>query len=182
MTDSDRIVCLFACLLVLFVSVICGDDDVRVVLALDELWDPQNFGALIRTSHFLGVERVIVCAKNSAPLNAVVSKCSSGAMELHPVYSTNNMMRFLDASKANGWQVIGAAISADALPITQLSLDKPTILVLGNEGHGIRTNVVRRCDQLVKIDRSASANAEVDSLNVSVCGGILLHRMLFKNQ
>lgn len=76
-----------------------------VVLALDEVNDPQNFGALLRTSFFLGADKVIVCAKNSAPLSAVVSKASAGAMEVMKIYSTDNMMRFLDTSKENGWKV-----------------------------------------------------------------------------
>lgn len=77
----------------------------QCVLALDEVWDPQNFGALLRTSHFLGVDKVVVCAKNSAPLSPTVSKASSGALEVIEVSSTDNMMRFLDKSQENGWQV-----------------------------------------------------------------------------
>ena len=78
----------------------------QCVLALDEVWDPQNFGALLRTSHFLGVDKVVVCAKNSAPLSPTVSKASSGALEIIEVSSTDNMMRFLDKSQENGWQVL----------------------------------------------------------------------------
>jgi len=75
------------------------------VLALDEVWDPQNFGALLRTAYFLRCDKVVVCRKNSAPLSAAVSRASAGAMEVMQVYSTDNMMRFLDKSKENGWQV-----------------------------------------------------------------------------
>ena len=79
----------------------------RCVLALDEVSDPQNFGALLRSSQFFGCEEIIVCEKNSAPLSAAVSKASSGALELlsDRLYSVNNMMQFLDQSKLNGWQV-----------------------------------------------------------------------------
>jgi 21S rRNA (GM2251-2'-O)-methyltransferase len=80
-------------------------EEFQCVLALDEVWDPQNFGALLRTSHFLGVDKVVVCAKNSAPLSPTVSKASSGAAEIMDVYSTDNMMKFLDKSVENGWQV-----------------------------------------------------------------------------
>jgi 21S rRNA (GM2251-2'-O)-methyltransferase len=72
---------------------------------LDEVWDPQNFGALLRTAYFLRCDRVVVCSKNSAPLSPVVSRASAGAMEVMPVYSTDNMMKFLDKSRENGWQV-----------------------------------------------------------------------------
>jgi 21S rRNA (GM2251-2'-O)-methyltransferase len=78
------------------------------VLALDEVWDPQNFGALLRTAYFLRCDRVVVCSKNSAPLSPAVSRASAGAMEVMPVYSTDNMMKFLDKSRENGWQVRGS--------------------------------------------------------------------------
>lgn len=77
----------------------------RCVLALDEVWDPQNFGALLRTAYFLRCHQVVVCAKNSAPLSPAVSRASAGALELMPVYSTDNLMKFLDKSVENGWQV-----------------------------------------------------------------------------
>jgi tRNA G18 (ribose-2'-O)-methylase SpoU len=77
----------------------------KCVLALDELMDPQNLGALLRTSYYLGVEKVIVCGKNSAPLSPTVSKASSGALEVLEVFSTDNMMKFLEKSQLNGWQV-----------------------------------------------------------------------------
>ena len=76
-----------------------------LILALDEVWDPQNFGALLRSSYFLGVDKVVVCAKNSAPLSPAVSKASAGAMEATDVYSTRNMMKFLEKAKASGWVV-----------------------------------------------------------------------------
>jgi len=162
-------------------------NQIKCVLALDEVWDPQNFGALLRTSHFLGVDAVVVCAKNSAPLGPTVSKASSGAMEVMEVHSTDNMMRFLDKSVENGWQVVGAALDDSSMELSDVPVDKPTVLVLGNEGHGIRTNVLRRCTHLVKIAPGAGAGAGagaddsgavVDSLNVSVTGGILLHHLM----
>ena len=149
----------------------------KCVLALDEVWDPQNFGALLRTAHFLEVEQVVVCAKNSAPLSPTVSKASSGAMELMEIASTSNMMRFLDRSKANGWQVVGTSLASNAIKLKDATFDKPTILVLGNEGHGMRTNIVNRCDVLVCIP-GPSETSGVDSLNVSVTGGILLYQIL----
>ena len=149
----------------------------KCVLALDEVWDPQNFGALLRTSRFLNVDAVVVCAKNSAPLSPTVSKASSGAMELMDIYSTDNLMKFIDGSVEAGWQVVGTALDPTATDLAALPLQKPTILVLGNEGHGIRTNILRRCTHLVKIP-GEGANEVVDSLNVSVTGGILLHHLV----
>mmetsp|Transcript_27998 Transcript_27998/g.39837 ORF Transcript_27998/g.39837 Transcript_27998/m.39837 type:complete len:445 (+) Transcript_27998:10-1344(+) len=160
-------------------------DKYRVVLALDEVWDPQNFGALLRTSYFLGCHKVVVCAKNSAPLSPVVSKASSGAMEVMTVFSTDNMMRFLDRSTESGWQVVGTDLGEKSIELKECPMDRPTVVVLGNEGHGVRTNVLRRCSHLVKIaggkaisGATDSSEAMVDSLNVSVTGGIVLHHFL----
>jgi 21S rRNA (GM2251-2'-O)-methyltransferase len=145
------------------------------VLALDEVWDPQNFGALLRTAHFLpGVAEVVVCAKNSAPLSETVSKASAGAMETMEVCSVDNMMRFLDNSIAEGWQVVGTSLGDGSTLMAEIPKNRPTILVLGNEGHGIRTNVLRKCSHLVRIEGGESHDS-VDSLNVSVTGGIMLH-------
>jgi len=76
----------------------------QCILCLDEVWDPMNFGALLRTAHFLKCDGVVVCAKNSAPLSPTVSKASAGALELMQVFATDNLMRFLDKSVENGWQ------------------------------------------------------------------------------
>jgi len=153
--------------------------DFKCVLALDEVWDPQNFGALLRTCHFLGVDNVVVCSKNSAPLSPTVSKASAGALEVMEVLSTDNMLRFLDKSQENGWQVVGTSLAKEALELNSLPLTLPTILVLGNEGHGVRTNILRRCTHLVKVSAAKNAaKSAVDSLNVSVTGGIVLHHIL----
>ena len=153
---------------------VVGEGRHKVVLALDEVWDPQNFGALLRTSHFLpGVAEVVVCAKNSAPLSETVSKASAGAMESQDVYSVDNMMKFLDKSIENGWQIVGTSLGEGSVEMHEVPHEKPTILVLGNEGHGIRTNVLRKCTHLVRIDGGSEGG--VDSLNVSVTGGIMLH-------
>ena len=170
-----------------------GDASTAAVwLVLDEVMDPQNLGALLRSAYFLGSQGVIVCSKNSASLSASVSKASAGAMELRPVYSARNMMQFLEHSKQAGWQVIGSALSPDSVPAGKLTIDKPTLLVMGNEGRGLRTNVLRLCDILVQIEGGTggvSGEAEatgdmdqeqdvLDSLNVSVAAGILLHKLI----
>jgi 21S rRNA (GM2251-2'-O)-methyltransferase len=150
--------------------------DKGVVLALDEVTDPMNLGALLRTAHFLGIDQVVLCAKNSSPLSPTVSKASAGAMELTRITTTSNMMRFLDGSRENGWHVVGTSLGEGTVDIGEAAFDGPTILVLGNEGHGIRTNVLMRCDATVKL--AGGQASDIDSLNVSVTGGILLHHIL----
>ena len=194
-----------------------------VWVALDEVQDPQNFGAILRSAYFLGAQGVAVCAKNSAPLSAVVSKASAGALEVMELRSCKNMMKFLEISAKNGWRVVGAtAAGPDVIPIRDLPRGVPTILVLGGEGKGLRTNVKMACnhfvcipglhiesntkqvlgeaventpengvsvgdDDLIKHDlqglglgkRSGDEDfIAVESLNVSVAAGILLHELL----
>lgn len=151
-------------------------------LSLDEVTDPQNLGALLRSSLFLGVDGVLVSAKNSCPLTPAVSKASAGAMEVMKVHAARNLPRTLEAAKEADWQVAGAALE-NSVPPEALVPTVPTILVLGSEGHGLRTNVLRACSALVSIPRGESGAAagdalDVDSLNVSVAGGILLYSLL----
>lgn len=160
----------------------------QVWLALDEVTDPQNFGALLRTAHFFGASGVVTCAKNSASLTATVSKSSAGAVEVMRVHSTSNMMRFLRRSRENGWRVVGTSVSERSGPLHELPAGPgapPTIVVLGNEGYGVRTNVLRECEFLVEVAgdgggamAEGAAASTVDSLNVSVTGGVVLFHLL----
>lgn len=188
-----------------------------VWVALDEVTDPQNFGAILRSAYFLGAAGVVVCAKNSAPLSAVVSKASAGALEVMEIRSCKNMMKFLGKSSENGWRVVGAtAAGSEIVPVRELPRGLATILVLGGEGKGLRTNVKMACDHLVCIPGLCSESQPkparrkgfnkkegdavdldgedgkpvhdlksvgedfiaVESLNVSVAAGILLHELL----
>jgi 21S rRNA (GM2251-2'-O)-methyltransferase len=126
-----------------------------VWLALDEVVDPQNLGAVLRSAHFLGVSGVVVCAKNSvsvflcvfvraisgltscffllqAPLSPVASKASSGALERMDVRSVGVMPRFLARCVEEGWDVFGTDNSADAEAVTDVKVLKPTVVVVGN--------------------------------------------------
>lgn len=150
-----------------------------VWLALDEIVDPQNLGAIIRSAHFLGVDGVVCCAKNSAPFNATVSKASAGAMEAQIVHQTGVMHRFLAKARDEGWDVVGAAAEeARAEVVSDFDVRAPTVLVMGNEGSGLRTNVRRACNRLIAIPGGPGVAAGVDSLNVSVAAGILAHSLL----
>lgn len=162
-------------------------DFCRCVLALDEVADPQNLGALLRSSYFFGVSQVVICSKNSSPLSPVASKASSGAMEAVGINQVRNMMRFLEKSAENGWEILGTSLDSNSVDIRHLEVRKPVILVLGNEGHGLRTLVQRQCHRFLRItgknafsDNSlvSSTQDEVDSLNVSVSGGVLLHHLV----
>jgi len=149
-------------------------------LALDEVYDPQNFGAILRSAYFLGVAGVMACKRNSAPLSGVVSKASAGALEDMTVHSCSNLPKALQQAREGGWQVLGADSGPGSVSCSGFVLEQPTILVVGNEGYGLRTNVRRACDQTIQVDRYGGEESAlaVDSLNVSVATGVLLHSLL----
>jgi len=164
-----------------------NEKESKVWLALDEVVDPQNLGALLRSSAFLGIEGVLISSKNSAPLNATVSKASSGALEtMDNVYGVKNLPAMLRrAAEEGGWRVLGASLSGPVVTnLRDIPTGIPTVLVLGNEGKGLRTNVLRACTGgLVRIEGGeescdGSATHMLDSLNVSVAGGIALHHLI----
>ncbi|KAI3447038.1 hypothetical protein Pfo_003703 [Paulownia fortunei] len=172
-------------------------------LALDEVTDPQNLGAIIRSAYFFGASGVVLCAKNSAPLSGVVSKASAGSLELMELRSCKNMMQFLASSAGNGWRVLGGSVSPRAITLGEIVPGDPTILVLGSEGTGLRPLVERSCTQLIRIpgnlpvDLVMTGDEDVDnvespcqefrsflaveSLNVSVAAGVLLNHLIGSN-
>jgi len=156
-------------------------------LALDEVSDPQNLGAILRSAHFMGVDGVAVCARNSAPLSAAVSKASAGALEVMDVHEVRNLPRFLTACQEEGWDVLGADAGEGSADVRGCRPRGPCVLVMGSEGFGLRPLVARACTGRVRIDGGNGAGAagptwagefEVDSLNVSVATGVLLHSLL----
>jgi 21S rRNA (GM2251-2'-O)-methyltransferase len=178
-----------------------------VWLALDEVMDPQKLGAIIRSAYYFGAEGVVLCAKNSAPLSGVVSKASAGSLELIELLSCRNMMQFLSSSAENGWRVLGGTIANKAIPLSEVDIGVPKILVLGSKGTGLRPLVERSCTDLVNIpgnvdgliggvDADIDAGEEggsfssnpglksffaVESLNVSVAAGVLLYHLAGKD-
>lgn len=177
------------------------EDTTPLWVALDEVTDPQNLGAIIRSAYFFGASGIVLCAKNSAPLSGVVSKASAGSLELVELRSCKNMMQFLTSSAENGWRVLGGSVSSRAVPLHEILPGAPTILVLGSEGTGLRPLVERSCTELVRIpgnipvdviagqdedaesDNSISGHnfrsfMAVESLNVSVAAGVLLHHLI----
>ncbi|KAJ8750859.1 hypothetical protein K2173_016040 [Erythroxylum novogranatense] len=176
-------------------------------VALDEVTDPQNLGAIIRSAYYFGASGIVLCAKNSAPLSGVVSKASAGSLEVVELRYCKNMMQFLISSAENGWRVIGGSVSSRALSLNEILPGEPTILVLGSEGTGLRPLVERSCTHLTRIpgnmplqitpgvgddgeaegENPACSGEEfhsflaVESLNVSVAAGVLIHHLLGNN-
>jgi len=142
-----------------------------IVLLLDGVTDPHNFGAILRSADQFAVDLVIIPGKRSAGENATVRKTSAGASEYVPVIE-DNLARSIDALKKNGFWVYGADM--DGKPCMSQDLKGKVALILGSEGKGISRLLAEKCDGLIKIPSSG----HVDSFNVSVACGILLYEIV----
>lgn len=159
-------------------------------LILDSIQDPMNFGAIIRSSYYFGVDRLLTVRNNSCRLSPTVSKASSGAIEVMDIYSINNLTDFVQRMKSNEWQVVSTAAYDDGksalnnsssscklVELKQFLMKKPTVLILGNEAMGVSSEVQSLCDVMLSIHPNKNILPCIDSLNVSVATGIILHHM-----
>ncbi|HLF15194.1 MAG TPA: 23S rRNA (guanosine(2251)-2'-O)-methyltransferase RlmB [Bacteroidota bacterium] len=143
------------------------------VLVLDEIEDPQNLGALIRTAECAGVHGVIIPKHHAASINQTVAKTSAGASEHMPVAKVVNIAATLDELKQKGLWIVGTDTAADR-EYSEIEYDMPLALVVGNEGKGIRQLVREKCDFLVGIP----LYGKVESLNASVAGALLMYEVV----
>jgi 23S rRNA (guanosine2251-2'-O)-methyltransferase len=143
------------------------------LVALDEVTDPQNLGAVCRTAEAVGATGVVIPERRSAEITPAVCKASAGAVEHLPVAQVRNLADFLAAAKDKGTWVYGAAAGA-AAPYDGPDYTGPVVLVLGAEGKGLRPRVASMCDELVALP----LRGRVGSLNVSATAAVLLYEML----
>ncbi len=143
-----------------------------LILILDGIQDPRNFGAIIRSAETFGVSGIIVPERRSVKINETVIKTSTGAIEHVPIIRVTNLGRAIDNLKKIGYWIYGAEASGEKYYYEEKYPLKKA-LVLGSEGFGIKAKVKEHCDILVKIP----LKGKINSLNVSVAGGILLAEM-----
>ncbi len=148
-------------------------NEMPFLLLLDELQDPQNVGALIRSADAAGVHGVLLPRRRSCPLNMVVAKISAGAVNYVPVVQIGNIVQTLRSLKEQGFWVVGADMEGDSLYF-ETDLDRPLVLVVGAEGKGMGHLVKENCDMLVRIPMQGGVN----SLNASAAGAILLYEVV----
>jgi 23S rRNA (guanosine2251-2'-O)-methyltransferase len=139
------------------------------VLILDEIEDPHNMGALIRTAECAGVHGVVIPRHHSATVNETVVKASSGATLHLPIAKVANIAMTIDELKEAGLWIIGTASDGDKT-LYEADFKGPIAVVIGNEGKGIRRLVREKCDFLVKIP----LYGKLDSLNASVAGALVM--------
>ena len=139
------------------------------ILILDEIEDPHNLGALIRSAECAGIHGIIIPLHNAASINPTVIKTSAGATAHLPIARVINIAQTLDELKKSGVWIVGAEMESDKL-YYEHDYRGSLAIVIGNEGKGIRRLVKEKCDFLVKIPM----HGKIDSLNASVAGALVM--------
>ena len=143
-----------------------------LIVILDGIMDPQNLGAIIRTSYCLGANGVIIPADRAAPVTAAVVKASAGSTGRLPVARVTNLSQAIDFLKKRGFWVFGAD-AHEGGSLKEMDFKCHVALVLGSEAKGIRPLMKKKCDFLLSIPMMRS----FDSLNVSVAAGIIQYEI-----
>jgi 23S rRNA (guanosine2251-2'-O)-methyltransferase len=140
-----------------------------LLIALDQVQDPRNLGAVCRSAEFAGAAGVVIPDRRSAGVTAVTCKTSAGAVEHLEVAHVRNLADWLGEAKEAGFWIWGADAEAQQAPWSA-DLTGSTILVLGGEGKGLRPRVAKACDGLIALPQGG----QVESLNVSAAATALL--------
>jgi 23S rRNA (guanosine2251-2'-O)-methyltransferase len=143
------------------------------VLVLDQIQDPQNLGAILRSAAAMGVDGVIIPKDRAAGVTASVVKASAGQALRVPVACITNVARTLDTLKDEGWWTAGASAEAQSTDLWDMDFNMKTALVMGSEHQGIRRLVGEKCDFHVRVPMAAG----VESLNVASATSILLYEV-----
>lgn len=162
-----------------------------LLLFLDRITDTGNLGAIMRSAYYFGVEGVVILEHGTAPLNAITVKSSAGAAEHLQIFRVKDERKFVRESQRNGWHFVAAVApervrgshrrrgkdETEASPPHALT-SAPTVLMLGNEGTGLREHLERLADSRLSILDAQHRHDGVDSLNVSVAAAILMRDLL----
>jgi 23S rRNA (guanosine2251-2'-O)-methyltransferase len=144
--------------------------DTGIVLVLDQITDPHNVGAILRTAAAFAVAAIVTTARHSPEATGVLAKSASGALELVPIVSVQNLARGIAALKERGFLVVG--LDSDAADeLAAMSLASPLALALGAEGKGLRQGTRAACDRLGRLDLPGA----IKSLNVSNAAALSLY-------
>lgn len=156
----------------------------KLWLLMCSIADPQNLGAIIRTSYFLGVEHIFTtsvhdASTSSSSLTPSVSRSSAGCLEIFQPKVIYNPDTFLQRLSDLNWRIIGATSGGDNSKVESETYSQCNkILVVGNEGSGLPASITKYCDDLLQLQPGRKLHHGVDSLNVSVATALLLQKLL----
>lgn len=149
-----------------------SEKQLPTLILLDQISDPHNIGAIIRSAVSFGVTRIIFCEHNSPKENATIVKSSAGTIELADLFVVTNFSNLFEKLKKIGYWCVGLA-GEGTVAVTKIKEYKNIALVVGSEGDGIRDLVKKNCDLLTRIE----IDTEVESLNASVAAAIALYEL-----
>ncbi len=147
-------------------------NEVPFIIVLDEIQDPGNLGAIIRSADAVGAHGVIISKRRAAPLTATVAKASAGAIEHVKVSRVTNISQTLDYLKERGLWIAGTDLSGKT-DFFDADLNGPLALVIGSEGDGMGSLVAKKCDYILSIPMKG----KISSLNASVAAGIVMYEI-----
>lgn len=164
---------------------------------IDQVTDPHNLGAILRSAHFLGADFAILSELNCAKLSPVAAKSAAGAVDSFPIYTCDAPLKLFEKSVAQGWNIVATVpphikvttakrVSPRDLPLIGLSGNQssggPCLLAVGSESEGLRKSLLQRCTHVVSIPKATDTSVEdgdvVDSLNVSVATALLVSNFM----
>lgn len=143
-------------------------------ILLDQLEDPHNLGAILRTADAIGADGVIFKKTHAVGLTPTVAKVSAGAIDTVKCCAVTNLNRALETLQKNGWWAVGTDM--DGQDYRSLNYDFNTVLIIGNEGDGISRMIREKCDYVVSLPMVG----RIESLNASVSAGILMYEIFSK--
>jgi len=150
--------------------------DNALIVAVDQVTDPRNFGAILRSAEAMGATGALTTRNRAARINSTVSKTSAGASEVLPVAMESNLARALRAAQELGFQIVGADLDGQAP--SKIDLTGPTVIVVGAEGRGLRRLTKEICDEIATVPLCG----KIESLNASVAAGILVYEVSRQRQ
>jgi 23S rRNA (guanosine2251-2'-O)-methyltransferase len=142
------------------------------LLMLDQVTDPHNIGAILRTAAAFDVGAILMQDRHAPGENATIAKIAAGGLEHIPLITETNLSRTIKALQEAGYWAIGLSGHTETA-LADITADRPTLLVMGAEGKGLRRLVAESCDQLAKLP----IHPRMESLNVSVAAGIALYQL-----
>ncbi|WP_215826539.1 23S rRNA (guanosine(2251)-2'-O)-methyltransferase RlmB [Spiroplasma endosymbiont of 'Nebria riversi'] len=143
-----------------------------LILILDQIEDPRNFGAILRSCDAVNVDAVIILKQRQVELNATVAKTSVGAINYVPVVKVTNLSNTLTTLKENGFWIVASALNTE-INYYNVDYKKPIALIVGNEGQGVSQKLLNNSDYIVKVPMQGHIN----SLNVAVASALLLYQV-----
>ena len=152
-------------------NILNNDSRYPLIVMLDHLEDPHNFGAIIRSCEALGVDGIIIPNDRAVDINGTVIKTSAGAIQYMKIAKVSNLVNTIKVLKDKGYWIIGTDMNGTSY--NDMKYDMPICLVIGNEGKGMSRLVKESCDYVVSIDMVGKTN----SLNASVATGIMMAKI-----